>query len=581
MVRRILILGVVLTALSVAAAGEDNAAGTRILDTKSYWRVHATLRPPVFGTADDAGPDAQSIPLEYRKDPETGKRKGIPIMPEGQPFLPWPDAGWMKPDFDDSGWWRDPGPFYGTTGKRPYGQVWCHGDPSGGAQPRALALFCVRGKFTVTDPSKVTALKLNATFRGGLIVYLNGKEVHRAHMGSGKKGFDVLAEDYPPEAYTSKGNTLRIRKVGDVALPVSELRKGTNVLALEIHRAALPQDKVKQNRRKMWSSVGLPDVRVEADGSGVVPNTTRPNGLQVWNAASLESIFDTDYGEPHERLLPIRIVGTPGGTFSGQVVVGSDAPIKGMSANIGPLKMKDRTLPAAGVEIFYPRPTSMEKNNKVVLGGSRRFDALAETPAKEVAVKKLKKPVPGLGAVQPVWVRAAIPRDAQPGTYTGTLSVRVESKTVSEIPVQVEVLDFRLPETRDFHTWVDFIQSPETLAIRYKVPMWSDKHFELIGRTFRLLAGVGNKTLYIPLICKTNLGNGESMMRWIEKKGGGYDHDFSVVEKYLDCALKCLLSDPGLPGVPAKMRDSSLPSRERAYTQEDRLVPVPLLIAAA
>ncbi len=533
----------VLAIASVVTAAEEPPAATRVLDTRSYWRVHATLRPPVFGTASDAKPDPESIWAEYRMNPETGERKRVPVMPPDQPCLPWPPSGWMKPEFGDSGWWRDPGPFFGKPWiKRGiHGMVSCHDYPWGAAQPRELALFCARGKFTVTDPSKIKGLKLNVTFRGGLVAYLNGQEVHRAHMAAGGSGFEALAEDYPAAAHTSKGGDLRMRQVGNVALPVSGLRKGTNVLALEIHRAAIPADKMKQRHQEMWSTVGLLEVRLESEGEGVESNISRPSGLQIWNANPLESVFDTDYGEPHEQLRPIRIVGVRGGVFSGQVVVGSDKPVKGLTAKAGVFANKGgAALAASAAAVFYPRPTTTAFTKKAVAldSESRRFDAFAETPPDEVRVKKSKKPVPGLGAVQPVWISVSVPRDAAAGVYEGRLTIGIEGRTIAEVPVQLRVLEYRLPEAKDFRTWVDFIQSPESLAIRYKVPMWSERHFELIGRTFRLLAGVGNKTLYIPLICRTNLGNSESMVRWVEKVGGGYDHDFSAVEKYLDCALK-------------------------------------------
>jgi hypothetical protein len=40
------------------------------------------------------------------------------------------------------------------------------------------------------------------------------------------------------------------------------------------------------------------------------------------------------------------------------------------------------------------------------------------------------------------------------------------------------------------------------------------------------------------LICQTNLGNEQSMVRWIKKPGGTYKYDFTVLDKYLDLAEK-------------------------------------------
>ncbi len=83
----------------------------------------------------------------------------------------------MQPEFDDGAWWRAPGPFYGGYGFR---------------QPNTIALICLRGKFGAEDPAKVKSLTFSAVYRGGIVVYLNGKEVKRAHLPEGKMDFGTL-----------------------------------------------------------------------------------------------------------------------------------------------------------------------------------------------------------------------------------------------------------------------------------------------------------------------------------------------------------------------------------------------------
>ena len=131
-----------------------------------------------------------------------------------------------------------------------------------------------------------------------------------------------------------------------------------------------------------------------------------------------------------------------------------------------------------------------------------------------------------------------MPAEAAPGQYQGELTIRTEQAEPISVPVALEVHDFCLPDPQDYRTWVDFIESPDSVALAYKVPLWSEKHFQLIERTFSLLGQVGNKTLYIPLICRTNLGNSQSMVRWIREADGSFRHDFSIMERYLDLAEK-------------------------------------------
>ena len=103
-----------------------------------------------------------------------------------------------------------------------------------------------------------------------------------------------------------------------------------------------------------------------------------------------------------------------------------------------------------------------------------------------------------------------------------------------EVPVALFVTDWTLPTPDHFQTWTEMLQSPDTLQLEYGVPAWSDKHFEHIGRSFRLMREVGSKVVYLPLICCTNLGNEESIVRWVKKGARDFDFDFTVMDQYLD-----------------------------------------------
>ncbi len=554
-----LLIGLVFPMASTSA--EDLTVGSEvvILDTYSYWRCYVTLRPAVFGTAKEAQPDPNAIPSIRRRD-AAGNKISIPKMPPDQPRSPLPSADWRNADFDDTAWWRDPGPFFG--GGPAVGNKWWDPSPHqsryGYYQPREVALLCLRGKFTVTDPRQVKTLTLSAEFRGGLVVYLNGKEVARRHLPVGRIDPETLAEDYPLEAFAdatgklfghpSRGVSahhyqLRIRKVEGLTLPVRELRQGTNVLTLEVHRTAIPPGMwSKREPTLSWNTVALMYLELSAAGGGILPNVSRPAGVQVWNVNPVESVFDTDYGEPHEMLRPIRIVAARNGSFSGQVVVSSDRPIRGLQAEMSQLRLEGGSAVLSDVHLRYPRPTERERAAKTVLASSRsdpsrRFDVLLDSPPAEVPVKEGSKgTVSACGAVQLIWVTVRVSPDASPGEYQGTLTIRLDDAGPLEVPVELKVSDFRLPDPVGWRTWADFIQSPESLALYYQVSLWSEEHFRLIGKTFEYLAQVGNKTLYIPLITRTNHGNEQSMVRWVREPDGTYTHDFTPLERYLDLA---------------------------------------------
>jgi hypothetical protein len=454
----------------------------------------------------------------------------------------------------------------------------------------------MRAKFRVTDPAAVKGLRFNMRYRGGVVVYLNGKELARGHLAK-DASVEALAEDYPEEAFFKKDGVLiagageggnpkehfayentprvpfpdetiagyksRVRTLPEVVIPAGALRQGVNVLAIEIHRAAYPETalakfapvKEPYLRDYVWNTCALLTARLTGDGpAGLVPNTVRPPGIQVWNSQPINPDYDLDYGDPCEPLRPIRIVAPRNGVGSGKVVVGSDQPIRKLEAKVGELTGKEGKIAATAVRVRFALPTSIDT---VLARGhftcpALMMDGLVETAPDEfpVAGKPASDPAyavyvqPGQpsfvpGAATAVWVTVAPPADAAAGDYTGTLTLSAQGLAKPlEVPVELKVSPWLCPKPGEFHTIVDFIQSPESVALQYNLPLYSDKHWELLEESFRHLGYVGNWTLYVPIICQTNLGNEQSMVRWIKQPDGGYAHDFTVFDRYLDLAEK-------------------------------------------
>ncbi|HUW55076.1 MAG TPA: HEAT repeat domain-containing protein [Planctomycetota bacterium] len=501
---------------------EEVKAANAVLDTAGLWRCHYTLRPPVVRKGDVLENVSLSVKWLTRDTPP-------------------PPPDWMTPDFDDGSWTRTaavPMDYRGEVG--PLSPL--------------LALECRRGRFLVTDPAAAENLKLSIAYHGGVIVYLNGREIVRGHLpAEGEVEPGALADPYPPEA--TEDAAARIRKLDDVPVPASALRRGVNVLAIELHRAPYGEKDVGKDQKGRltvikWGTCGLVSVRLWAGTSdGIVPNVARPEGLQVWNSDPLAPDFDLDWGDPGEPIRPIRLVGTPGGAFSGKVVVGSAEPIRGLRAFVTALVRENGpgVIPPGVIQVRYATPYGSEYSaygRYATTPG--RLDALLETPLAEVPVTTSKpnwqsRKAPGqprtvFGAVQPVWVTVHVPTYTPPGDYKGMLTLYVSGRETAKVPVALKVCGWKLPSPKEYHTFVEFIQSPDTLALEYDVPLWSPRHFALIERSFRILGQTGTRSVYIPLICETNLGNEQSMVRWIRKSDGGYVHDLSILDRYLHIA---------------------------------------------
>jgi len=448
-------------------------------------------------------------------------------------------ADWMKPDFDDSTWARLRGPML----ERSVNDDW--------------KLILMRGLFEVADPARAGEMTLSISFRGGVVVYLNGEEIARSSLPAGPLDLYALAEAYPEEVYfTDEGYIFprkdrsqaqrprlerRIRTLSDVKLPAGKLRQGVNVLAVAIHRSANTYKffirfykggtwgHLAHEPVALWTEIALLNIRlVTAPGSAVVPNVglLKGRGFKVWNQSVIQKVLVPDYPDPFSPLAPIRLSGVRNGTFAGQVIVGDDQPIKGLKATASDLTGPG-TIAASAVEVRYGVPDGQ--------GQPTWFDSLDESAPAEVPVY----PEHG-GAVQPLWVTVTVPADARPGDYTGSVTVSAEGVKPVAVPLKVRVIDWTLPPVERYVTTLDIIQSPETVALAYNVPLWSDEHFRLLDRTFSLLGPLGAKTLYITCIRRTHFGNEHAMVRWIRGEDDELTPDFSIVEKYLDVAMKHL-----------------------------------------
>ena len=242
--------------------------------------------------------------------------------------------------------------------------------------------------------------------------------------------------------------------------------------------------------------------------------------VTVWNYDVLGDAYRVADPGP---VAPMTIVGARNGTFSGAVALGSAKPITGLRASVGKLSMDGADIPAGQVAVRYAASWGP------IGGGASGLDILLESPPEEVAVQKDR-------ALVGVWVTVTVPEDAKAGLYRGQLTVQAEGLPSRTIPVELTVADWRIPDPQDQRTWIEMIQSPDTLALEYGVPLWSDRHWAMIARSFQLIRPTGSRVVYVPLLRNTNQGNAESMVRWVRQKDGSFKPDYAIMEKYLDLA---------------------------------------------
>lgn len=563
--KRMMLLMVALAAAGIglnAFAADSASGGQAILSEGSVWRGWITWMPAMNRATNGVMKPA-------------GVWNGLQNTSEKPP------ADWIKPEFDDSAWflWREPRDVKMLDDKttRLYDQ-----GQYGIQRSINMGLRCFRGAFKVDDPAKVIDLSLSVAVRGGVVAYMNGKEIGRAFVPKDASlAPDVAADDYPDEVDKNadyKGlakNPAETRRLNgriralDVKVPAGALRKGDNILALEIHRAPL--------KKEHWNACGLVTVELRS-GVAQVAATGRPKGLQVWNANALTTVtpyggfaevrtwagggalaqrFPLTWSTVNARLGTIRITGAKNGVFSGQVIVSCDSPIKGLEARISDLTQAAGRgkIAASAVQICYQGyptafPLSLDRDPNASL-----TDVLYEKPPADVPVRSETRGavasqntnlggfsgawVDG-GAVVPVWVKVRVAAEAPAGDYAGTLTIRAQGVKDVAVPVKLQVADWVLPQPKDFVTHMGTMHSPDTLAAQYNLKVWSDEHVKLMEKTLAYAGEVGGKLVCVPLVASATWLHNDRSMVTFTKEGDGYKYDFKIFDLYMDLVQKHL-----------------------------------------
>jgi len=393
----VLALCVGLFSARVASADENKPpAATELLNTRnSMWQCRMVRATSEFLTASGKvervmyAITKKGHNWNAKKVLEKGEYKVVPLKDYRLPETT--DPNWMQPEFDDSEWRRRPG----ATGTG--------GDPG-------WKLMLMRGRFEVDDPAQCKDLRLSATYRGGLVVYLNGKEVARRHLPAGPLDMYALAEPYPSAMYLDKDGRLRRqpgrdarnakpltdfnRTIKDVAIPATALRKGVNVLAVAAHRA--PTDEAPPATIAVHDATGLAiqpfwiTVHVPRDAK---PEPRAPSeGLALWNVSEAQNVFRAERGPGLAPLRPVRMAAPRGGAGTGQIVAGAPTVLKEISVRVtdlnGPAK-----LPASNVQVRYALPDGYVPHPGDQSRGPTSYDTLAER----------RRPPRSRSTTRPVW----------------------------------------------------------------------------------------------------------------------------------------------------------------------------------
>jgi Glycoside hydrolase 123, catalytic domain/Glycoside hydrolase 123, N-terminal domain len=509
-----------------------------IISDQSICRFMTTVRKPMVTLAafkaagkTASAPEVISVKVNYRSYP------GINMI-----NTPAPPKNWTASDFDDANWSQAK-----MASRHRSAVVALNTIPYGPATRMCNFRISVRTRFEVTNPSGVKELLLSFKYRGGALVYLNGQEVSRLNMPKGELKDETPADLYPEKAWvTPKGKaipgertirldkklspaekaelkarvTARNRSVSSLKIPTKLLKKGVNVLSVEVRRSDYHPVALKPRKWGRWWPISLGGISMHAIGSGIKPNAPALKGFQVWNHNINDRVTVNDLPDPFSSLLPIKLYGARNGSFRSMLVAGSNTPVSGLKVVASDLKNKTgEKIPASDIMVSYPVANGKSRGNPLW------FDGIEPKPS-------------GASKLQPILLTIKVSAQSKPGLYSGSVTISATGGKTVKAQLQIDVAAWKIPDPKNFRTYIGIYQSPTSLALQYKVPMWSEEHWKLIEKSYALLATAGNKLINMHIVDKTQFGNQDGFVTWIRKKDGSYDYDFKVFDRLLDLAVK-------------------------------------------
>lgn len=147
------------------------------------------------------------------------------------------------------------------------------------------------------------------------------------------------------------------------------------------------------------------------------------------------------------------------------------------------------------------------------------------------------------GSFRAVWLTVETPRDAAPGLYTGTLTLRADGTEPKIFPLTLEVLPATLPAPADWKFHLDVWQHPWSIARMHGVEPWSEAHFQIMRPYLVELARAGQKVTTATITPRPwgsrDYDDYGTMVTHTRHPDGSWTFDYSVFDRYVEFALGC------------------------------------------
>ena len=237
-------------------------------------------------------------------------------------------------------------------------------------------------------------------------------------------------------------------------------------------------------------------------------------------------------------------------------LVSVDSALKNVTVTASDFTSGSNTIAASNVTATFIRSTKAYNGSYLGYGSTTRevpadngtnrsesSDILWTTEPTDIAYN----------ALQPVWVEIAVPADAAPGEYTGTLTVTADGlEEPLTFTYTLTVQDVVLPDASTYaNTFdVELWQYPYSVAEYYGLEPFSEEHFEALRSVMEIYKSVGGHAITTTIqeeawsgqTYSANSIHYPSMIRW-EKVDGVMTYDYTDFDAWVSFCKEMGIGD--------------------------------------
>lgn len=223
-----------------------------------------------------------------------------------------------------------------------------------------------------------------------------------------------------------------------------------------------------------------------------------------------------------------------------QAVLYLKTDLKNVNISVSDLKSGRNTISSNAISInpvHYVMTDELNKNGKGGCGhrpDKTKYDSTLVADVLDIYQEKFTLPA---RVTQPVWLNIKVPDNAKPGTYTGFVTMKAEGQKSIKLQLRINVLNQTLPQPSEWGFHLDLWQNPYAVARFHDVPLWSDRHFELMKPLMKMLADAGQKVITAAIMHRPWAGQTydpfHSMIGKQKNLNGTWEYNYEVFDKWI------------------------------------------------